>query len=1078
LIQATMKLLDPRRSFYALVTLLALASAVHAQLPSGTWQYHWGDDFTGSTLDTTKWSNGSPDWGMSTAAPTQIRQDHVLLGGGQLTLKASRVSEGGAEPFAGGIISSYQKVNISGGTNYIEARILLPNTPGAWPAFWGLYDGWPPEADIMEYPIDTAAGSGYNQDQYHTAFHYRNTSGGNSAGAGQVNPGSAGDLGGAYHTFGMEWREDDWVGFYFDGQRVSEFGDNAAIAQMQHMYLILNHAVGGWPGTPNTTEWPVGHSDEMKVDWVRVWKAGSSSTSNWNYTGMNTSAVWDTAGNWTNGAPNLGGITSSFGTASVATQNIDWTGRRTLSVMNFDGNTRYRFGTVGDRLVLGYGNGGSLAPSINLASTTTVEQEITADLEIAGGLTINNNSASPLILSGGILGDGGIRVRGVGATHFNGTGNYGGDTIVGPGQDPGIAIVRGQNAFGNLGRLVIGESGNSSTARVELENNSSIANNIAFRGRNNASASIVNNSGTNTLAGTLQLESGGSTYMLRSDAGVMHLTGKANGVSIGTLTNMSGRMVTLDGAGDGKIDGAIQNASGTTLAITKQNTGTWTLGGANTYSGTTTISQGTLVVDGTTGFGNTQVASGATLAGGGNVRGSLSAQWGSTVRVGGAGIPLVSTSGFAEIDNFQTYPTGQIGTTPNTTGNAWTGVFNGTANAEITTSSGNSALAVRGTNAASGWRGAVTNLVDNHEDDFSLASGETGTYFFRVRRTGSGNIDAVFGLTDLEATTSTAPGSDTADPWNEYATMLSIAGSSASSSLRAFSTGAGDVALTSMPNNQWTNVWLTVDNAAKTFRVATSTGNSDGTLAPQTFQFGRRTGATVGTNPLVTFGIHEALGSPVEFDDFYFTQGSELSNPLLDTLVPDGELLTISGNFQQSPTTTLEIDLYDTTAHDRLVVGGAWTVGGTLSVQLDPTAPALALGNTFDLFYFDTVTGAFSNIVLPELTAGLHWDTSNLLVNGVLAIVAGIEGDYNNDGMVNLADYTVWRDNLGAAAGTLPNDPHNGVIGSEQYETWKANFGQSLDQLSTASTTSVPEPSAFVLLLLTAMMLLRRVPQN
>src|SRR5690606_21339156 len=122
----------------------------------------------------------------------------------------------------------------------------------------------------------------------------------------------------------------------------------------------------------------------------------------------------------------------------------------------------------------------------------------------------------------------------------------------------------------------------------------------------------------------------------------------------------------------------------------------------------------------------------------------------------------------------------------------------------------------------------------------------------------------------------TAPGSDTADPWNEYASLLSIVGSSASSSLRAYGTGVGDVALTAMPNDQWTNVWLTVDNAAKTFRVATSTGTSDGTDSGQAFQFGRRTGATVGTNPLVTFGIHEAIGSPVEFDDFYFAPGSEL----------------------------------------------------------------------------------------------------------------------------------------------------------------------------------------------------------
>ncbi|QDU57360.1 PEP-CTERM sorting domain-containing protein [Aeoliella mucimassa] len=52
------------------------------------------------------------------------------------------------------------------------------------------------------------------------------------------------------------------------------------------------------------------------------------------------------------------------------------------------------------------------------------------------------------------------------------------------------------------------------------------------------------------------------------------------------------------------------------------------------------------------------------------------------------------------------------------------------------------------------------------------------------------------------------------------------------------------------------------------------------------------------------------------------------------------------------------------------------------------------------------------------------------------------EGDYNDDGEVNLADYTIWRDNLGATEVTLPNDPNGGTIGTAQYDTWKSNFGQ------------------------------------
>ena len=79
----------------------------------------------------------------------------------------------------------------------------------------------------------------------------------------------------------------------------------------------------------------------------------------------------------------------------------------------------------------------------------------------------------------------------------------------------------------------------------------------------------------------------------------------------------------------------------------------------------------------------------------------------------------------------------------------------------------------------------------------------------------------------------------------------------------------------------------------------------------------------------------------------------------------------------------------------------------------------------------------------------------------------GLAGDYNDDGQVDAADYTVWRDNLGAAAGTLPNDTDGGVIGAEQYDTWRANFGST----ASSSASSIPEPSAAGLLVLAVLSL-------
>ena len=60
-------------------------------------------------------------------------------------------------------------------------------------------------------------------------------------------------------------------------------------------------------------------------------------------------------------------------------------------------------------------------------------------------------------------------------------------------------------------------------------------------------------------------------------------------------------------------------------------------------------------------------------------------------------------------------------------------------------------------------------------------------------------------------------------------------------------------------------------------------------------------------------------------------------------------------------------------------------------------------------------------------------------------------GDYNNNGAVDAADYTLWRDNLGGPATELANrDPLNaGVISNADYTSWVANFG--------ATGGSVPE---------------------
>ncbi|HWP40528.1 MAG TPA: family 16 glycosylhydrolase, partial [Tepidisphaeraceae bacterium] len=559
--------------------LAGLSASPAAALPAGTWQYLWGDEFTLNSLDTLKWSYGKP-WN-----PGQTDPANVVFGDGALTLLTRRTSSGFTDTY---VTTGYNRFTFSGG--YVEARILLPNTPGSWPAFWGLYTGWPPEADIMEYPLSTDGVSGLQANQYNTAWHYRNSSGGNSAGAGVIT--RASDLRGSYHTFGMEWRENDWVGFYFDGQLVSQFGDDSAISQMLYMYLLLSYGAGGWPGTPSLSQWPIGHTDQMKVDWVRVWKQAGTRSTDWIYTGSEQYVQWDSPGNWSNGVPNLGGVTANFSTiAGVAEQRLDWSGIRTLTAINLDGSTRYRLGWSDDRLILAGANNASGNAALTVAATSSTDHHIAAELELFSTLAISNASNQPLTLSGRIFGIGGIVVDGPGVVVFAHADNayLGNTTIDGGPQGPAVVRVAASNPFGT-GAVVIGAGGNATTARLELSGNCTVPNTIHFNGRNNNSAGIRNVSGHNTLAGTISLQSGGSVYWIDAAAGTLSLTGTLSSAASGL------RVVRLGGDGNGLISGVIQDGNAT-LGIVKDGAGGWTISAANTYTGGTTVNDGVLVAN-------------------------------------------------------------------------------------------------------------------------------------------------------------------------------------------------------------------------------------------------------------------------------------------------------------------------------------------------------------------------------------------------------------------------------------------------------------------------------------------------
>jgi hypothetical protein len=183
--------------------------------------------------------------------------------------------------------------------------------------------------------------------------------------------------------------------------------------------------------------------------------------------------------------------------------------------------------------------------------------------------------------------------------------------------------------------------------------------------------------------------------------------------------------------------------------------------------------------------------------------------------------------------------------------------------------------------------------------------------------------------------------------------------------------------------------------------------------------------------------------------------------------------------YTQAANSTLRIKISgaSTGEFDQLHVSGTAILNGLLSVELlDNFLP-----NTADVLTILTgsLNGTFSNAGDGERLETIDGRGSfrvsylersrQVRLSQFLLAPAFLPGDYNDDGIVNLADYTVWRDNLGAAAGTLVNDPNTGAIGTAQYSTWKANFGATLPPSGWLANSTVPEPSTSVLFTLFAL---------
>ena len=305
--------------------------------------------------------------------------------------------------------------------------------------------------------------------------------------------------------------------------------------------------------------------------------------------------------------------------------------------------------TIGNEALTISGNGlpsGSLvAGALRSIGTNTYQGKVTlgADAGIFGGsgtsLTLDVASGDAVDLSSYTL-----TVDGAGASRIN-------DAIVGAGglTKSGSAnlTLAASNSYGgattlNAGRITLSGNGRLGSGAITISTNSAGTLELAVTGTNNMANNI---SGAGSL-----FSSSGETRFAGAVTSTGGLTVSNSTVRIGnggTTGSYSGSTALSDAAAQLVFDrsdaymhgGAISGSGG----VTKLSAGTTTLTANSSYTGGTTVSAGSLVVDGSISSATT-VQNGGTLGGSGSVA-SVTVQNGGTIAPGNSPGTLTLTNG-------------------------------------------------------------------------------------------------------------------------------------------------------------------------------------------------------------------------------------------------------------------------------------------------------------------------------------------------------------------------------------------------------------------------------------------------
>src|SRR2546425_933880 len=326
------------------------------------------------------------------------------------------------------------------------------------------------------------------------------------------------------------------------------------------------------------------------------------------------------------------GTTLTYGGIIAGASTLTKAGTGTLIVSGantYTGATAISAGT----LQLGATNA---APS---GSAVTVSGGATFDLRgfsdgigsLAGAGTVTSGAAGAVVLTAGgnnssttfsgVMQNGSGTVAltktGTGTLTLSGANTYGGATTV----RAGVLDVQNNTALG----ATAGATTVAGGAALQLDGSGLVvAEPVTLNGTGIAGGGALRQlANTNTWSGTITL---GSAARVNADAGTLTVSGG--------ITN-GGFPLTVGGAGNTTISTTAISGTG---GLTKDGTGTVTLSASNAYTGTTTVSAGSLLVNGSQGSSAVSL-NGGTLGGTGTVGAITSTGSGGSVAPGvGVGI--------------------------------------------------------------------------------------------------------------------------------------------------------------------------------------------------------------------------------------------------------------------------------------------------------------------------------------------------------------------------------------------------------------------------------------------------------